>query len=109
MKRKLSTVALLLCSLLSFAQFTGNGSGTQADPYQITSAEELNEVRNFLNTTGVYFKLMNSIDLSTFIAQNHPTEGWEPIGTSSSTFQGVFDGNCKNIEGLTINRPSSDV
>lgn len=106
MKRKLSTAALLLCSLLSFAQFTGNGSGTQADPYQITSAEELNEVRNFLNTTGVYFKLMNSIDLSTFIAQNSPTEGWEPIGTSDNMFQGVFDGNRKTISGLDINKPS---
>ncbi|MBR5062767.1 MAG: hypothetical protein IKX24_11605 [Prevotella sp.] len=108
MKRKLLTVALLLCSLLTFAQFSGNGSGTQSDPYQITTAEELNQVRNFLNTAGVYFKLMNSIDLTSFIAQNSPTEGWQPIGTSSNSFQGVFDGNCKNIGGLTINRPNID-
>lgn len=91
-----------------FAQFSGSGSGTEADPYLIFNPIQLDQVRNFLNRDNVYFKLMADIDLEEYLAENYPIQGWLPIGTSSSPFLGYFDGNGKTITNLTINRPSLD-
>lgn len=109
MKRLLTSGALLLCSLFTaFAQFSGSGSGTTNDPYRVFDAYELNQVRNFLNQSGVVFKLMNNIDLAEWITNNNPGQGWEPIGTSSTPFKGVLDGNGKKLTGFWINRSSTD-
>ena len=109
MKRLLTSGALLLCSLFTaFAQFSGSGSGTTNDPYRVFDAYELNQMRNFLNQSGVVFKLMNNIDLAEWITNNNPGQGWEPIGTSSTPFKGVLDGNGKKLTGFSINRSSTD-
>ena len=109
MKRLLLIWALFLCSVLTtFAQYSGSGSGTASDPYLIFYADQLNQVRNFLNRDGVYFKLMSDIDLTDWIEQNNPSNGWQPIGVSSSAFKGIFDGSNHTISGLTINRPSTE-
>lgn len=80
--------------------FSGPGSGTKEDPYQIYDALQLYEVRycDYLS----YFKIMNDIDLTDFIAENFPDEGWEPI-----TVGVRVNGNNKKITGLTINRPKN--
>lgn len=75
------------------------GTGTKSDPYQIATVEELDTVRNYLNS-GLYFKLMADMDLSSY------GQGWLPIGDSSKAFQGNMDGNGHKITGLTINRPN---
>ena len=109
MKRFLLLGALFLCSVLTtFAQYSGSGSGTESDPYLIFYADQLNQVRNFLNKDGVYFKLMSDIDLTDWIEENNPSNGWQPVGVSSSAFKGIFDGNNHTISGLTINRPSTE-
>lgn len=73
------------------------GKGTETDPYQIYTAADL---------TGVYrkgyFKLMNDIDLTDYINQFSPTEGWQSIGRDGSeTIH--FDGNGHKITGLWCN------
>ena len=103
MKKILFTTMLAVCSLSMQAQFSGQGSGTERDPYQITNADELFDVRS---TPSAYYKLMNDIDLSAWIQDDNPKNGWNPIGTFSVPFSGHFDGNNKIIEGLYINRPS---
>lgn len=108
MKRLLTSGALFLCSLLTFAQFSGSGSGTENDPYLILNPIQLNQLRNFLNQSGVYFKLMADIDLTEFIEDESPTQGWQPVGNSSAAFKGVVDGNGKTISGLWINRTNTD-
>lgn len=100
----------LLCLLLFAvggvqAQFSGKGAGTANDPYQITDAYELSEVRNDL---AAFYKLMNDIDLTEWINDNNPTAGWAPIGTPTAPFTGTFDGNNKCIYGLKIDRSSLD-
>lgn len=93
-----------------FAQFSGSGSGTENDPYLILNPIQLNQMRNFLNKDGVYFKLMADIDLTEFLEEENPLQGWQPIGTSSTPFKGVLDGNGKKISGLWIKRPDkSDI
>ncbi len=109
MKKSLTLLAFVLCSWISaMAQFSGSGSGTSGDPYKIYYADQLNQVRNFLSTSGVYFKLMNDIDLESWISENYPTQGWQPIGSSSAPFQGVFDGNGKKLTNFSITRSSTD-
>lgn len=107
MKRLLTSAALFLCSLLTFAQFSGSGSGTASDPYLILNPIQLNQLRNFLNQEGVYFKLMADIDLTDFLEDENPDQGWQPVGTSSAPFKGILDGNGKTISGLWINRSNT--
>ena len=109
MKRLLTSAAMFLCSLLTFAQFSGSGSGTENDPYLILNPIQLNQLRNFLNKSGVYFKLMADIDLTEFLDDENPSQGWQPVGNSSSAaFKGFIDGNGKKVTGLWIKRNNSD-
>ena len=62
---------------------------------------------NFLNQSGVVFRLMKDLNLTTFISENSPSQGWLPIGVGGSPFKGKLLGNNKTISGLTINRSST--
>lgn len=92
------------------------GSGAETDPYQITTARELNNVRNYLGNTSAdkYFKLMNDLDLTAYLATGGAgytawgTSGWLPIGTNTSAFYGHFDGNYRVISGLKIQRSGTN-
>ena len=108
MKRIFLLAALSLSTLTSFAQASMSGSGTESDPYKIFYSDQLHQVRNYLNQSGVYFKLMNNIDLTEWNTTNNPGQGWEPIGVVSAPFKGVFDGNDKTITGFSITRSSTD-
>ena len=82
------------------------GDGTATNPYQICTAENLADLAAMVNsggnTSGVYYKVMNDIDLSDYTAG----EGWVPIGneTVNCRFQGNFEGNGKVINNLIVNR-----
>ena len=90
------------------AQFSGSGSGTKDDPYRIFNADQLNQVRNFVGKTDVYFSLEADIDMTQWIAENNPSQGWLPIGNNNSGFRGKFNGNGHTISNLWINRPNTD-
>lgn len=62
MKRLRSFAALFLCSLLTFAQFSGSGSGTESGPYLIYNENQLAQLSNFLWQSGVVFKLQKDMD-----------------------------------------------
>lgn len=107
MKRLLMTLLSGMACLCSFAQFSGAGSGTQADPYKIYNADQLDQVRNFLNNTNVYFKLMSNINIGEWLDDNGiRDDGWTPVGISSQPFKGHFDGNSKTVSNLVINSSS---
>ena len=108
MKRFFSIGALFLCSLFAFAQYSGSGNGTEDDPYLIYNENQLSQVSNFLNQEGVVFKLMKDLNLTNWIAENNPSQGWLPIGVESTPFKGKFYGNNHKITGLTINRTSTN-
>lgn len=101
--KRIIFVFLCLLSLNGRAQFSGAGTGTEKDPYQVTTPDELFEMRNDLSA---HYKLMNDVDLSKWLMDNMPTTGWAPIGTATTPFSGSFDGNNHSISGLYINRPS---
>ena len=80
-------------------EFAG-GSGTQEDPFLVGTAQQLNNVRDYLDK---HFKQIADIDLADYA----DGRGWEPIGYFglSNSFTGTFDGNGYEIVNLTIDRP----
>ena len=94
----------------------GGGSGTENDPYLISTPEHLNQLQldanvNGVDTKGKYYRLINDIDLSGYDNDADETNGnFTPIGRSMpySTFAGTFDGNGYKISTLEINLPSED-
>ncbi|MFZ5946781.1 MAG: hypothetical protein ACOYU5_02290 [Stygiobacter sp.] len=63
------------------------GTGTEADPYQITTADDLDHVRASNLKTGKYFKLMNDDELTSM--------WWIPLREPNYPFRNDFDGNNK--------------
>jgi hypothetical protein len=84
-------------------EFAG-GNGTKENPYQITSgahlammSETINLASDPVDLGGLYFKVMNDIDMD-----GHPLE---PIGGELENdiyFSGNFDGNGKTIYNLNL-------
>lgn len=103
------TFFLLVLSGTAHSQFAG-GDGTQNDPWQIQTPEQLHNVRDHLNA---HFILVGDIDLD--VAPWNEDEGWEPIGVfidwndpDNEAFTGTFDGAGHTISGLYIYRPDED-
>ena len=74
-------------SVVPITYFSGKGSGTSADPYVITTINNLNELRNNLSACYV---LGNNIELPDKL-------NWLPIGNENKPFTGTFDGNGYKI------------
>jgi hypothetical protein len=75
------------------AAYSGHGNGTIDDPYQISSVDELNEIRNDLSA---HYILMRDLDLS------EQDTLWKPIGDYDNPFNGTFNGNLKYIKNLDV-------
>jgi hypothetical protein len=86
--------------------FSGSGTGTPGDPYQITTYSQLKEM---LDDVTASYLLMNDIDASDSREENERAgfpgtyDGWEPVGTAASPFTGNFDGDNFTISNLYIN------
>ena len=100
MKKLLATILALVMALgvttMAWAAGNWTGSGTEADPYVITTEAGLNKLATDVNSGTVYsdtyFKLGASITVT----------DWTPIGQkgSDNKFAGTFDGNGQTV---TIN------
>ncbi|MGI2295047.1 GLUG motif-containing protein [Paenibacillus sp. GXUN7292] len=110
--KKQGVLVLVICMLLSVpypgwlssvgtvhaaVSFVG-GDGSEDEPFQITTAEQLNEIRNHPTS---HFVLINDIDLST----DASTIAWEPI----INFSGSLDGRGNTISNLIIDKSSNNV
>ncbi len=80
------------------------GSGIGSDPYILMNTAQLNVIR--LDPTACY-QLGADIDLDASVVWNHG-RGWEPVGSLSTPFTGILDGNGYSINGLSIFRPQTD-
>lgn len=86
-----------------------SGSGTENDPYLITTIEELNNIRQkgYLNT-GKFYKLAKDITYQSLSMTNSITiSEWQPLGDEDTPFVGNFNGNNKRITDLTITQHKS--
>ncbi|MDD2234443.1 MAG: hypothetical protein PHV03_05980 [Desulfitobacteriaceae bacterium] len=79
------------------------GVGTAANPYQISSPEHLDGMREKMAENGgtVHFIQTEDIDLSGY-------DNWTPIGDNTNPFKGTYDGNGKSIYNLNINDDTSN-
>ena len=88
------------------------GLGTEASPYEISTADELKNFATAVNggEKSAHAKLMNNIDLSSVCGESlNGGTSWNPIGTSiSNSYTGTFDGQNFKISGLYIKNTSSD-
>jgi len=89
---------MLFIPAAAFSQFAG-GDGSSGNPYQVSTAAELNNVRNYLTS---YF--IQTADIQLGESPWNQGEGWNPIGTNSTSFQGNYNGGNYKILNLTINR-----
>ncbi|MDD5941187.1 hypothetical protein [Fibrobacter sp.] len=97
------------------------GAGTKLSPYIILTAEQLAKLSfivgaNDKNYQGKYYKLGADIllndgkiidDKGALVADSSKLHKWTPIGNSSVTFTGTFDGDGHTVSGMFINTTSS--
>ncbi|MEI8223751.1 MAG: peptidoglycan-binding protein [bacterium] len=96
-------------------EITLTGTGTELDPYMISSCVALQAVGNDVSTLDKYYALASDIDCSDTINWNSG-KGFRPLGEiavngnnissgfNHQSFTGVFDGQNHKISGLYINR-----
>ena len=94
------------------------GSGTEEDPYRISTAEDLAALAANTQTTTAYssahYVLTQDIDLSGVCGPNinGAKKSWTPIGFcdwggNAKPFAGVFDGGGHTVSNLYINEPAN--
>ncbi len=106
---------LILALMAWFVLFGFSGTGTELDPYLISSVSDLAQLATDViggeAYSGKYFEQTVNLDLN--VAPYNSGTGWISIGwydDSSSTawpFSGIFNGNNNTISNLYINKPAS--
>lgn len=88
----LSFIMLVSTLSVTFSAYAASGTGTESDPYQISTASALQAINN---NPSAHYKLTANINLSGM--------EFEPIGNvDSGAFTGSFDGNGFTISNLNV-------
>ena len=112
MKKQLTILLMLLGLLAALTGCAGapaatgtpfsGGSGTEADPYRISTPEDLQDLARLAGTrenqdtyASASYILTGDIDLG--------GKNWTPIGPDEVPFNGTLDGNGYTIRGLKLN------
>ncbi|MEF8977063.1 MAG: GLUG motif-containing protein, partial [Halapricum sp.] len=80
------------------------GDGTEANPYQIETVDQLQAMQDYLSAN---YTLIADIDASGTSEWNGGS-GFDPIGDDSTAFTGSFNGSGYTISNLTINRSATN-
>ena len=89
------------------------GSGTETDPYIISTVGELYGLASVVNggnsLAGKYIELGDDIKVNKnwTASATAPENVWMPIGTLSNPFKGNFDGKMHTVEGLYVSTSQS--
>lgn len=91
------------------------GDGSEGNPYQIATAEQLAKLVETIvltpdDTKGKYYKLTENIRLNDTSAENweESAKQWYTVESASTCFQGHFDGNGHVVSGLYINETKDE-
>ncbi len=112
-KRFLSCILslVMLLSMLPATHITvsaaydwfAGGSGTEADPYLVSTMQQLRAVAAVVNGgddfSGKYIQLKNDISVQ--------LGSWTPIGNGNHPFRGTFDGNKRKITDIGLRDTSN--
>ncbi len=114
------TLFLVLACLFSISSISAqtadepaNGDGSEGDPYQIATLENLYWITQNMSRWGKDYIQIADIDASETSGWDDGNggdpEGWKPIGINSSWyFSGTYDGGGHVISNLFINRPTTE-
>ena len=102
-------VSLLFLNLNLLAQTADqpSGSGTENDPYLVGTLDNLYWLTQNSGAWDQYYIQTSNIDASSTSAWDEG-QGFTPMGNNSTKFTGFYDGGGYTINGLTINRPSTN-
>lgn len=89
----------------NFVAYPGTGSGTSVSPYQVSNMSHLTWIGQNDKDWGRYFIQTANIDAS---STSDGGSGWLPIGNSTKQFRGYYNGQGYKIDGLYINRGTTD-
>jgi hypothetical protein len=92
----LAIVVLLWIGTGTDARYSG-GTGEPNDPYQIATAEDLNDIGNHQEDWDKHFVLVNDVNLAEYTGMQ-----FKIIGNGRKYFSGVFDGNDHIIHNAFI-------
>ncbi|MCD4828148.1 MAG: T9SS type A sorting domain-containing protein [Candidatus Cloacimonetes bacterium] len=106
--KKLFLFALLLVTTGLLADgVQPDGSGTEADPYQVETLDNLLWVSTTDSSWASHF--IQTADIDATDTQNwNGGEGFSPIGFNDIRFTGAYNGQEHTIDGLYMNRPTLD-
>lgn len=96
-----SILLVLLIGVTSFGlAFSGAGTGTLANPFNITNCTQLEEIDD---DNDANYSLINDINFSSAGCEEHVQgNGWLPLGKMGGAFVGTFFGNNHVIYNLYI-------
>jgi len=105
-------IMMLLVNILCAQSYSG-GSGTSEDPYEIGTKTDLKYLSEHSTEWTKHFK--QTADIA-FVAADFESDGefynggagFIPIGNISNLFEGSYNGDNYTIDGLFINRSSTD-
>ena len=103
--KKIILILIIIFQMALFSQFSG-GSGTELDPYQVATAEDLDNIRNYLTSS-----FIQTADIDLGVSPWNEGEGWEPIGDydwtdPTKSFRGNYNGDGYEIRNLYIYNPT---
>lgn len=98
--RVLLPFVILISFFLCCPGYSFSGGGIDANPYQISSAGDWQNLMGDPNNWDKHFVLMADINLGGFVLS--------PVGNRTTGFSGHFKGNGHRIENATINTPDED-
>ena len=98
------------------------GDGTKEHPYEIKTADELENFRDLVNkgqiradananavlTDDINLNPNMEISEDGTVTNGNDLDQWTPIGTSNNPYSGTFDGNNYTISGLYIDSSAND-
>ncbi len=93
--------SFLVSGLFAYDWSTNPGGGTEANPYQISTPEQLNSIGDYYELMDKCFILTADIDMSAHTG----SIPYNIIG-SSIAFSGIFDGDNYVVSNLSINLPN---
>ena len=82
---------------------SSSGDGSSGNPYQIANLNHLWWLSQTSSVWGDHFLQTSNIDLGDY----QGGAGWTPIGNSTTTFTGVYDGDGYKVMNLYLNYPGN--
>ena len=104
MKSKSLILALTFGLLSGLGAGFEGGSGTEGDPYQISTCQQLQDMENDLFSS---YELVDDVNCSVTKSWDSGN-GFSPIGDNSNEFYGSLNGNGYSISDFHIDRPARD-